>query len=404
MSSNIPDTPLNEQELRELLHNVESDRSERKESISDKEKIHQAICAFANDLPNYGKPGILFIGAKNDGTCANLPITDELLLTLSKMKDDGNITPFPTMVVAKQIIDGCTLAIVTVYPSLDPPVRYKGVCWIRVGPRRDIATAEEEIRLSEKRRSGDLPHDLQPTYGAVIDDLDVNFFIREYLPQAVGPATLIENHRRSIDQMKSLRFLDNSENPTNLGILVLGKDPRRFIPGAYIQFVRINGVNIGDPILDQEEIGGNLLDMLRILDDKISAHITVSSSLTDGPIEIKKPDYPKVALQQITRNAILHRTYEHTNSPIKLYWFDDRIEIISPGGPYGHVNPENFGEPGITDYRNPHIAEAMKVLGYVQRFGFGLVMARSELEKNNNPPYNPDIRPGYILITIMRRL
>lgn len=403
MSSNVPETPLSEQELHELLHDVESDRSERKESIQDKEKIHQAICAFANDLPNYRKPGVLFIGVKNNGSSANLPITDELLLTLSKMKDDGNIIPFPTMVVAKHIIDGCTIAVVIVYPSRDPPVRYKGVCWIRVGPRRGIATAEEEIRLSEKRRSGDQPYDLQPAYGATIEDLDINFFIREYLPQAVGPDTRAENHRRPVDQMKSLRFLDINENPTNLGVLVLGKDPRRFLPGAYIQFIRINGIKIGDPILDQEEIGGNLLDMLRILDDKISAHITVSSSLTDSPIEIKYPDYPKVALQQITRNAILHRTYEHTNAPVRLYWFDDRIEIISPGGPYGHVTGENFGEPGITDYRNPHIAEAMKVLGYVQRFGFGLEMARSALEKNYNPPYKPDIRPGYILITVLRR-
>ena len=58
----------------------------------------------------------------------------------------------------------------------------------------------------------------------------------------------------------------------------------------------------------------------------------------------------------------------------------------SPGGPFGQVNRQNFGRPGITDYRNPHLAEAMKNLGYVQRFGIGIQLARSELQKNGNPP------------------
>ena len=59
-------------------------------------------------------------------------------------------------------------------------------------------------------------------------------------------------------------------------------------------------------------------------------------------------------------------------------WFWDRIEIQNPGGPYGQVTRANFGMPGITDYRNPHIAEAMKNLGYVQRFGVGISLARKE--------------------------
>lgn len=61
-------------------------------------------------------------------------------------------------------------------------------------------------------------------------------------------------------------------------------------------------------------------------------------------------------------------------------WFSDQIEISSPGGPYGLVNPGNFGK-GATDYRNPLVAEAMKVLGYVQRFGLGIPLAENQLEK-----------------------
>ena len=61
---------------------------------------------------------------------------------------------------------------------------------------------------------------------------------------------------------------------------------------------------------------------------------------------------------------MLHRNYESTASPVRLTWYDDRVELFSPGGPYGAVTVENFGRPGVTDYRNPVLAEAMRNLGY----------------------------------------
>jgi ATP-dependent DNA helicase RecG len=110
-----------------------------------------------------------------------------------------------------------------------------------------------------------------------------------------------------------------------------------------------------------------------------------------------------VALQQIVRNAVLHRSYEETNAPIRVYWFSDRIEIRSPGGLFGQVNRQNFLR-GITDYRNPHLAEAMKNLGYVQRFGIGIPTAQRELTKNQNPPAEFILEDSDILVIIRRPL
>jgi ATP-dependent DNA helicase RecG len=104
----------------------------------------------------------------------------------------------------------------------------------------------------------------------------------------------------------------------------------------------------------------------------------------------------------LVRNAILHRTYEGTYSPVRIYWFSDRIEIHSPGGPFGQVTRENFGQPGVTDYRNPHLAEAMRVLGYVQRFGLGIQIARQQLAANGNPPLDFIVEQNHILATVRR--
>ncbi|BBO19225.1 transcriptional regulator [Candidatus Brocadia pituitae] len=375
-------------ELEALFKDMESDRVERKPSVSDPNSIRQAICAFANDLPGHGKPGVIFIGVNDDGSCKGLQITDRLLRNLADMRDDGNIQPIPSLEVAKKVLCGCELAVVIVQPSIAPPVRLRGRTWIRVGPRRAIATPEEELRLAERRRARDIPFDIRTLSSATIHDLDLDLFRREYLPLAVAPEILEQNKRSIEDQLLVLRFLDNNGQPTVLSMMVLGQDPQRHIPCDYIQFLRIDGNILTDPIRDQKEINGTLVYLLRRLDEILEAHNSVASSLTTGTLEVKRPEYPMPALQQLTRNAVLHRTYEGTNAPVRIYWFSDRIEIHSPGGPFGQVSRENFGQPGVTDYRNPHLAEAMKVLVSNKKYF-------DNLSKNNLLILNSELRNNH---------
>lgn len=394
---------MDQQELHLMLIDLESDLIERKASLSDPDRVRQAICAYANDLPDHRKPGVIFIGANDDGSCAGLTVTDELLLRLSHMRDDGKIQPIPSITVGKNVINKCEMAVIVVEPSLAPPIRFNGITWIRVGPRRAIATPEEEKILSERRRSRDLPFDLQPVPSARVEELDLDLFVREYLKLAIAPQVLEQNTRSTKDKLKALRFLTPDEQPTVLGILVIGKEIQDYIPGAYVQFLRLEGMKLTDPIRDQKVIAGPLRQLLMRIDDVLEANNSIYTYVTSERVEIRRPEYPLVALQQLVRNAILHRTYEGTNSPVRIYWFSDRIEIHSPGGPFGQVTKENFGQPGVTDYRNPHLAEAMRVLGYVQRFGIGIEIARKLLEENGNPPPTFDVERNFILVTVRRQ-
>ena len=396
---------MNDHELEELLIDLESDRIERKESISDMKKIRQAVCAFANDFPNHRLPGVIFIGAKDDGSCAGLAITDELLLTLSDMRSDGNILPMPMLTVQKRTLRGCELAIVNTEPSDLTPVRYQGRVWIRVGPRRAIATAEEERRLNEKRRSRDLPFDLYPISSASIQDLDLDLFQRSYLAAAISPDVLEQNERTIEQQLASLRFTtpDVPPLPTVSGLLAVGKSPRDFIPGAYIQFLRIEGADLAAPIADQRPIVGPLPQMLRELDEIFRANIRVATDIQSEATELRSPDYPLVALQQFARNAVMHRNYETSNAPVRITWFSDRVEIQNPGGPFGQVTRQNFGCPGITDYRNPNVADVMRNLGYVQRFGVGIQIAQKALADNQNQPAEFQVEDHHILVIVRRR-
>lgn len=117
------------------------------------DKFQEAICAFSNDLPNSRKKGYLILGAYDNGTLSGLRVDDALMKRIAGIRSDGNILPLPIMSVERVELEGGDLLGVEVSPALVPPVRYRGRTFIRIGPRRDIATESEERVLLEKRTS-----------------------------------------------------------------------------------------------------------------------------------------------------------------------------------------------------------------------------------------------------------
>jgi len=395
---------LSDQELLALLDDTESDRAERKETFKSgaPKKARQAVCAFANDLPSHNEPGVLFIGAKDNGEPSELEVTDQLLLSLADMKTDGNILPLPVLSVEKRALKGADMVIITVMPSDMPPVKYDGRIWIRTGPRRSTANEQEERILNEKRRYKNLPFDIYPIPSAKVTDLSKTIFENEYLPAAFAADVLESNGRVYEERLASCKMIVSPDDttPTLLGLLAIGKSPQDFLPGACIQFLRINGTELADPVIDEENIGGAVVEILRRTEEKLKAHNRTIIDITSAATHIKEMPYPPAAIQQILYNAILHRTYESTNAPVRVYWFNDRIEINSPGGPYGNVTSENFGKPGITDYRNPNIGDILKTFGFIQAFGRGIATARKEMEKNGNPPLEFEVNQSAVICTL----
>jgi ATP-dependent DNA helicase RecG len=376
-------------ELEGMLAALESDRVERKESFKGDApaKVREAVCAFGNDLAGHLQAGVVFIGARDDGTPSGLAVTDELLRQVADIKTDGNVVPPPAMTVERRVLRGAAMVIVTVQPSDSPPVRYHGRVFIRIGPRRATASQQDERILNEKRRHRDRPFDLQPVPSARLADLDRRRFEEQYLPAAFAPEILEANDRSYEQVLASTKMVLAVDEPvpTNLGILVLGTRTLDFLPGAYVQFLRINGRDLSEPITDEQRIGGPVADVLRLTEEKLAAHNFTNIDIGGGSQEKRRPAYPLRALQQLVRNAVMHRAYEATNAPVRVTWYDDRIEIVSPGGPFGAVTVENFGQPGMADYRNPNLAEALRVLGFVQRFNVGIAIARRDLAANLNP-------------------
>lgn len=234
-------------------------------------------------------------------------------------------------------------------------------------------------------------------------DLNLDLFEREYLPAAVATDVLEQNQRSIEQQLRFLRFLSSDAvTATVAGLLAIGKSPADYLAGAYVQFLRIDGTELADPIIDQKELHGPLIELISNLDVLLKANIRIATDITSNSKEIRHPDYPIAALQQFTRNAIMHRNYETSNAPVRITWFNNRIEIQNPGGPFGQVTVDNFGQPGITDYRNPTVAEIMRNLDFVQKFGVGISTAKSKLQDNGNPALEMTPQTNHVLVTVRK--
>lgn len=375
---------ITKEEVQELLHSTETYRVERTTSTGDMDKFQEAICAFSNDLPNSRKKGYLILGAYDNGTLSGLKVDDALLKKIAAIRSDGNILPLPVMSVERFEFEDGDLLVAEVSPSLVPPVRYRGRTFIRIGPRRDIATEAEERILFERRTSYMATFDATPCFGATIDSIDVDYIKAKYLPQVIDTEVLASDNRDIKEQLSSIHLFDLEHDcPTNAAIILFGNDPQYFMHGCYVQYVHFSGKDRGSEIVNERQIKGCLCKMLPQLENFVRDAVVTARPVSISMLREKTLlNYPDLALRELLMNACMHRDYQ-SNMPIRLYQYEDRIEILNAGGLYGEARPENF--PTVNDYRNPIVAEAMRGLKYVNMFNRGIQRVKNLLKENGNP-------------------
>lgn len=375
---------ITREELLGLLASTETYRIERTISTTNMDKFCEAICAFSNDLPNSRKNGYLILGAYDDGTISGLKVDDALMKKIAAIRSDGNILPIPVMSVERFDFPEGDLLVAEVTPSFQPPVRYRGRTFVRIGPRRDIATEDEERILIERRTSAAATFDVLPCMRASLSDIHVDKIMEGYLPKAIDADILADDDRPIKEQLASIGLFDlESDRPTNAAMILFGKNPFPFIPGHYLQFVQFDGDDNSSEILNERAFRGCLFDVLPQINTFVDYTIVKSRPVPISTLQEKQLiNYPADAVRELILNAYMHRDYQ-SNTPIRLYQYRDRLEIMNAGGLYGKARPENF--PNANDYRNPVIAGALKILGYVNMFNRGIPRVKNLMRANGNP-------------------
>ena len=401
---------ITKDEIQELLHSTETYRVERttstdersksrgqarldyalqggrrREPAGDMDKFQEAICAFANDLPNSRKNGYLILGAYDNGTLSGLKVTDDLLKKIAAIRSNGNILPIPVMSVDRFQFPEGDLLVAEVSPSDLPPVRYRGRTFIRIGPRRDIATEAEERILAERRMSFMATFDTMPCLAAKLNDVNTDLLRTKYLIPLLGNE-LVESDTRPIEEQMAVVGMYDTEHqcPTYAAVVLFGYKPRRFMPGLYVQYVCFKGEDVTSEVENEMQLEGNYCELLPRLESLLELSVIKKKPVFVSILrEEMVSNYPYQAIRELLLNACMHRDLQ-SNTPLRFYEFANHLEILNAGGLYGNARPENF--PSVNDYRNPLVASAMKTLGYVNMFNRGVGQVQTDLKENGNQP------------------
>ena len=388
---------ITKEEIQELLHSTETYRVERTTSTGDMDKFQEAICAFANDMPNSRKKGYLILGAYDNGRLSGLKVTDDLLKKIAAIRSNGNILPIPVMSVESFQFSEGDLLVAEVSPSDLPPVRYRGRTFIRIGPRRDIATEAEERILAERRMSFMATFDATPCFSAKLSDINTDLLRSKYLEPLLGKEVVATDKRSIEEQMAAVGMYDTEHQcPTYAAVVLFGYKPRRIMPGLYVQYVRFLGEDVTSEVENELQLEGNYCELLPRLESLLELSVIKKKPVFVSILrEEMVNNYPYYAIRELLLNACMHRDLQ-SNTPLRFYEFASHLEILNVGGLYGNARPENF--PRVNDYRNPLIASAMKTMGYVNMFNRGVGQVQTDLKENGNPPAEFDVS----LITAFR--
>ncbi|MFO0981079.1 MAG: putative DNA binding domain-containing protein [Planctomycetota bacterium] len=390
-------------QLASLLQ-TETDRVEWKQSTHKPDDILRAVCALANDLGNSQRSGFLLLGVTTKGEVvgvAGSPDVEQRMLADRLQSTRILLTPSCRIEVLEY--DQKTVLVVEVDPYPVPPmVTVDGTSWVRVGSTTRRARDADQQRLTERRPEGRQPFDVRPVDTACLDDL------------VVTELRLAHQNARSLDSdpdtfpvleewltSKQLgRSVRGTWRPNAAAILLVGRSPQTFFPGARVEVVRYAGSGVDADVLWRRSATGTLTDQLDIVWAQLNANIASISAGERGAASTYVLEYPLDALKEFARNLVQHRLYEGTNGPGRLEWFDDRIEFSNPGGPFGHASEGELG--AHADYRNPMITAGLVERGYVEQLGRGVRRARLLLERNGNPPLEVTT-DGYTSVTVRRR-
>ncbi len=236
---------------------------------------------------------------------------------------------------------------------------------------------------------------------AGLDDLDMRK-VEAHIALAVGNGRLSPQPDQPVEFLKRFRCVvevGGTLRPTISGLLMFSSDPQAFLPHAVVGLGHFSGVGIeqGEAI-HLGRCSGTLHEQIDAAFKYLWTNIRHGFSLEDSPRRVERPEYPRVALRELTVNAIAHRDYNNDGHYSRITMFGDHIEWVSPGGLAGDVTVENIIQSQYN--RNPTIAELLYQGGYIERFGLGLDMVARELEKAELPPLRMRDTGGAFSVTM----
>ncbi len=333
-------------ELLQIIQKAESSIVQFKERVNDAYSIATEMVALSNSLG-----GLILIGINDKTGVLNglnfqeLQATNQLLVNAASDNVKSPITIFTETVP----VNGQNIIVVKIREGSDKPYKdNKGIIWIKNGSdKRKVTSNEELLRLLQS--SGNVFADEETVQNTTQNDIDIDLF-KKFVLNKTGEN--VEKLDVPISQILNSMSLAKGDNLTLSGLLLFGKKPQVFRPVFTVQCIAFVGNDIaGTEYRDSEPpFDGNLPILYSKTMNFIERNlhkIQVAESFNSlGQLEV-----PREALEELLVNALIHRDY-FIKSSIKVFIFDNRIEIISPGKLPNSLTVEKI-KSGTSISRNP---------------------------------------------------
>ncbi len=264
------------------------------------------------------------------------------------------------------------VGIVRVSHGSERPYYAQGDCYVRRGREAHIASHSEVQSLYQKhtifkKEKGDG----WPVEAATYQDLDTNKIENYVAKRNEKFGHNFEGTREKL--LKDIGILVDVQGslvPSAGGILMFGRSPQHFLVSSGVRMAKFQGKTTGNLIIDQKEARGTIPEMIEDAARFVIKHISAGAKI-EGLQHDDIMEYPLVAVREAITNAIVHRDYAIDGSQVRIFLFDDRIEIYTPGGLATGVTVENIEYTQHS--RNRIIAEALLCTGgYIEKLGTGI--------------------------------
>lgn len=343
----------------------------------DKREFAKLMVSFANT-----NDGMIILGADEE-TRTVVGIGQQRDYQREVMQIDENYCSPP---VAPEVtfgdINNQKIVIINIKRGNNRPYYADGDCYVRKGREVYVASHSEMQEMYQKKSSFKAErNDKWPVEGATYEDLDAKK-IKDYLNKVKDKfgESVYGSEEKYLRDMGVLTEVSGRLVPTAGGILMFGKNPQRFLISSGVRLARFQGKDTGSVIIDQKEVRGVIPEMIEKAGQFIIKHIGVASTI-EGMKRDDIAEYPIVAVREAITNAIAHRDYTIDSSQVRIFIFDDRIEIYTPGGLPNGVTVENMM---YTQYsRNRVLTEILVSTGqYMEKLGTGIRRIKIAVKQN----------------------
>lgn len=396
---------------------VEWARIEFKETWDPQASL-KTICAFANDIDNWGG-GYLVLGVREAGGRRE-PIgvpSERVDPWLKDMLNKCKLIQPPYMPITEVCShEGKTFIVIWAPGGSQRPYsspksmgsRSGRTHWIRKMASTVAPSHTEELDLYAL--ANNVPFDDRVNHEADVFDLSLPL-MKTYLKEVGSSLYGLADTMDFTELCRSMNVVDGPAEytkPKNVGLLFFSPDPERFFPSsAHIDVVELPDGEGGDRIFEHSFTGpldAQLRDALRYLRNNVIEEVVVK--LPDRAESRRYFNYPYAAIEEALANAVYHKGYD-TREPIEVRVLPDRIEILSHPGADRSISIANLRRFRAVSrrYRNRRVGEFLKELHLTEGRNTGIHKMLRSLSENGSPQplLETDEERLYFLTTIYAR-